>query len=34
MDEPTLINVGFSQKVQSSEMPDGYATEVIVPHTR
>ena len=33
MDDTTLINVRFSKKVLSSKMPDGYATEVIVPHT-
>ena len=33
MDDTTLINAWFSKNVQSSKMPDGYATEVIVPHT-
>ena len=33
MDGTTLINVWFSEKVQSSKKPDGYATEVIVPQT-
>ena len=33
MDNATLINIRFDKKVQSSIMPDGYATEGIVPHT-
>ena len=33
VDDTTLINILFSEKVQSSKMPDGYATEVIVPQT-
>ena len=32
MDDTTLINVWFSKQVQSSKMPDCYATEMIVPH--
>ena len=32
-DDTTLINLWFGKIVQSSKMPDGYATDVIVPHT-
>ena len=33
MGDTTLTNVLFSKKVQSSKIPDGYATEVIAPNT-